>query len=298
MLRKQKTQLLNGLLIGLFLFIPVILNSGTGNNKHFLWEVKSGKATVYLLGSIHVAKDSIYPLPEPIDQCYKKSDYLVVEFNMNDIDPFAIMKKAFYQDTNTLKGNVKPEIYKELQERFTKLGMGEAGYAKMKPWMAVMTVTQLQLMKGGFQSDAGIDMHYMTEAKNDNKEILQLETAEQQINLLNDELGSMQNEFVEYSLKDMDSMSGNMDDMLDIWMRGDVKALEKLVIDDTKDMPESERFLDEFLNRRNDGMLKKIKEYLKTDKTYFVIVGSAHLIGDKGIVKMLENEKMYGVEQK
>jgi uncharacterized protein YbaP (TraB family) len=35
-------------------------------------------------------------------------------------------------------------------------------------------------------------------------------------------------------------------------------------------------------------MAEKIKEYLSTNNTYFVVVGAAHLVGDKGIAKLME----------
>ena len=43
-------------------------------------------------------------------------------------------------------------------------------------------------------------------------------------------------------------------------------------------------------------MLDKILEYLDTDKTYFVIVGSGHLSGKKGIVQLLD-AKGYAIRQ-
>ena len=41
---------------------------------------------------------------------------------------------------------------------------------------------------------------------------------------------------------------------------------------------------------RNRKMKEKIKNYLKGDKDYFVVVGAGHLIGDKGIVALLQGE--------
>ena len=35
-------------------------------------------------------------------------------------------------------------------------------------------------------------------------------------------------------------------------------------------------------------MASKIEGYLKTKETYFVVVGAGHLVGDKGIIKMLK----------
>src|SRR5437870_328701 len=45
----------------------------------FLWRIQSGKATAYLLGSIHVAKASMYPLDPQIEKAFNNSAALVVE---------------------------------------------------------------------------------------------------------------------------------------------------------------------------------------------------------------------------
>ena len=38
-------------------------------------------------------------------------------------------------------------------------------------------------------------------------------------------------------------------------------------------------------------MTDKIKRFLKDDGTYFVIVGAGHLVGEKGIVNLLRNDR-------
>ncbi|MEW6002985.1 MAG: TraB/GumN family protein, partial [Nitrospirota bacterium] len=47
---------------------------------------------------------------------------------------------------------------------------------------------------------------------------------------------------------------------------------------------------------RNKNMTTKMEDFLKTEKTYFVIVGAGHLVGDKGILDLFI-KKGYSVEQ-
>ncbi len=44
-------------------------------------------------------------------------------------------------------------------------------------------------------------------------------------------------------------------------------------------------------------MADKIDEYLQTDKTYFIIVGLAHYLGEDSVIKFLE-EKGYEINRK
>ena len=60
--------------------------------------------------------------------------------------------------------------------------------------------------------------------------------------------------------------------------------------------PELAPLQKKMLDDRNDGMVKKCEEYLKTKDVYFVVAGAAHMIGDKGICELLR-KKGYKVEQ-
>lgn len=47
----------------------------------FLWKVSSDVNTVYILGSVHIARADLYPLDEVIEDAYDRSKNLVVEID-------------------------------------------------------------------------------------------------------------------------------------------------------------------------------------------------------------------------
>lgn len=61
--------------------------SGTQYKKSFLWEVQSSTAAVYILGSIHLMKQEMYPLDPVIEAAFNDAAYLVVEVNPLTVDP-------------------------------------------------------------------------------------------------------------------------------------------------------------------------------------------------------------------
>ncbi|MGA2330770.1 MAG: TraB/GumN family protein, partial [Syntrophales bacterium] len=76
-------------------------------------------------------------------------------------------------------------------------------------------------------------------------------------------------------------------------------AVEKVESTITKSLAEDRRFYtiyDKLIYKRNRNMAQKIEGYLKTNGTYFVVVGAVHLLGDKGIIQLLK-DKGYSVEQ-
>jgi uncharacterized protein len=67
----------------------------------------------------------------------------------------------------------------------------------------------------------------------------------------------------------------------------------------SKSFSENGRFrpiYEKLIYKRNRNMARKIEGFLGTNGTYFVVVGAAHLLGDRGIIQLLR-EKGYTVEQ-
>ncbi len=64
-----------------------------------------------------------------------------------------------------------------------------------------------------------------------------------------------------------------------------------------KEHPEYKPLMDKMVDERNTTMTKKIEGWLGEKGSKFVVVGSLHLVGDKGIVKLLEANKKYKVER-
>jgi uncharacterized protein YbaP (TraB family) len=75
-----------------------------------------------------------------------------------------------------------------------------------------------------------------------------------------------------------------------------VKTVETMVLEDNKNDPDQQKLNDMMIYQRNDEMTKKVDEMLKGKEKVFVVVGAAHLVGEKGVLKQLE-AKGYKVER-
>jgi uncharacterized protein YbaP (TraB family) len=53
----------------------------------YLWKYQGPKSTVFLAGSIHLLKPSLYPLPIQYEQAYADTDHLVLEVNTDAYSP-------------------------------------------------------------------------------------------------------------------------------------------------------------------------------------------------------------------
>ena len=95
--------------------------------------------------------------------------------------------------------------------------------------------------------------------------------------------------YLKYTIMDNSKTTEQIEGIMEAWKAGDADKMNALVIEGTlQEYPDLSALMDEILFKRNSKMVTKIREYLSNDKTYFVVVGAAHLIGDQGIVKLIE----------
>lgn len=263
----------------------------------FLWKATSATTEVYLLGSIHLGKKEFYPLANEIEGAFKKAKYLVVEADESKSDPAAVqrlvLENAMYPPDDGLSKHVSAETIKALAEVGTPLGLAPAATERMKPWLVALSLSVMSLQKLGYSPEFGIDRHFTKAAKDGGKEILELESMEYQIKLLAGFSPELQAKFLESTLAEAENVKDRMEKVVAAWSRGDTAFLEEEMLKKPiAKHPEQAELQAKLIEERNAGMAKKIGEYLKTKDVHFVVVGSAHLIGEKGIVRLLEKDGM------
>lgn len=284
------------LLLLLFIFTAVHAE----DDRAFFWQVTAGETSVYLMGSIHFADESFYPLRKDIVDAFKLSETLVVELDVNKIDPNAynriLLERGIYKDGSTIKDAVSEETWKQLQLQLQQLKLSYDDIKNYKPGMLVLTLTAIQIMQMGLDPEQGIDMYFLNKAVSDKplKKIVELETLEQQMNLFLDiPDGEL---LLKESLYSMDEAEPIMTDMIRYWKNGDQDGMIKLIFEDAlNDYPAFSEIYDSLFYDRNRKMVAKIESMLKQQQgSYFLVVGSGHLVGDRGIVSALK-EKGYKV---
>jgi hypothetical protein len=267
--------------------------------KLFLWKARSATNCVYILGSIHLVRPSLYPLAEEIERSFELSDILVVEVNLEQFDPQLVaqmfIERGVYSGGSALKDHLSQETFTLTADKLAGLEMDFASVALFKPWFLSITLVTLELLKLGFDPEYGIDKHFVLKAK-DSKRILELESLEYQLDLFDGFSDRQQELFLFSTLLDLDIIEKEMDSMICAWENGDTGKLEEILTQGLYAYPEILPIYDKIFYQRNKNMASKIEGFLKGEDTYFVVVGAGHLVGSKGIIQLLKN-KGYSVRQ-
>ncbi|MGD0034847.1 TraB/GumN family protein [Paenibacillus illinoisensis] len=267
--------------------------------RGFMWEVESNGNTVYLVGSMHIADDSFYPLREEFEEAFAEADYLGVEIDISKAADEAqqklILDLGSYQDGSTLKDHVSSETYSKLGDILKKNGLEPNALDAFKPWVAESTLASLKSTTAGYEASAGVDLYFIQKAIESKLPIIELESYESQLGMFNDFSKELQEETLKATLDNFDVLDDSVNQMAEMWKTGNDEQL----LDLTNNFSDNEEYNKAMLIDRNIGMADKIDGYLKSDKKeeYFIVVGAAHYLGEHGIVKLLE-DKGYTVERK
>jgi hypothetical protein len=254
-----------------------------------LWKVTGDGSgpSIYLAGSIHILSEDDHPLHPAFEAAYRATDDLVLEIATND-DPGSdtlALEKGMYGKGRKISDDLSPEMYAELGKYLKGVGLPTTAMDGFRPWMAGMTISITEIMKMGGRPELGVDTFFEERAVKDGKTVRGLETTEFQIDLFAKLNKDEQEKMLGSTLKDMASVETDFPKMVKAWREGDDATVEMMIDDSMSGTPQFRKAL---LDNRNENWAKKINEYLKGDKDIMVIVGAAHLVGEKGLIKLLK----------
>jgi len=261
----------------------------------FLWKVVNGNTTVYLQGTIHFGVDELYPLNEKIESAYRQADIIMPEIDLMNLNLGEIqrlyMELGMYEDGSVISDHIPKETYSKLEKVFKDFGLPLQIFEMYKPWFLSSTIESLMIEKLGYIE--GVDEYFLSRAEEDGKEIIALETVEEQLRIFAESSPEYQLEMLEAVLIDLKEYKAGLKKLIELYMEGNEDELVAYLSEDIEGATEEElAFLKRLNEDRNYGMAEEIIEVLNENsgKTYFVIVGTAHYILDPSIISILEEE--------
>ncbi|HZW37120.1 MAG: TraB/GumN family protein [Deltaproteobacteria bacterium] len=263
----------------------------------FLWTVRSEKGVSYLLGSIHLLKKEMYPLDRRIEEAFAGATLLAVETDVGDrekkkLEAF-ILENALYPEGDSLDKHVSRETYDLVRKKFPATGMDRVD--RMRPWALALTATSIEYLKMGLDPEYGIDRYFLQKAEG-KKKIVELERYDYVVRLLQGLPDGIQDLYLFYTLTDLETVEGEIDNIIACWRAGDAKGMEALVYRSRDDNPKLLPVYEILVSRRNRTMTDAIEGILKSGDTGFIVVGAGHLVGQDGILERLRG-KGYVVKQ-
>jgi uncharacterized protein len=257
-----------------------------------LWVVKDADTTIYLFGTVHVLKPGLSWFDEAVKAAFDKSDTVALEMIMPDpaVAQGVTIKAAMAPQTDpALTAKLPEDTRPAYAAALTSLGMPANALDRFEPWFAAMTLSMAPLAKLGYDPNSGAEMTITAAAKAANKELIGLETFEQQIGFFDTLPADLQVKFLANTVKEFDNVGPLLDKMVAQWSAGDPDALGKTMNEEMRKTPEVGKVL---LSDRNARWADWISARMAKPGTVFIAVGAGHLAGPDSVQAYLAKHNL------
>lgn len=281
-------------LVSIWLGLQLLCAASTavGGDTGLIWRVSNGSHQSYLLGALHFADSSFYPLPEHILQAYHDSEVLLVEVDERSVSPEQqqglIVKHGHYPAGQSLSQQLKPATLAQIKQLLAEFQLPLASVEHYRPGLLAVSIAALQAQRLGYHAEQGLDNYFMQKARY-RKPIRQIENFEFQMALLRampEDDASLQASF-----KGMKGYAEQWHGMMAAWKHGDAHRLYQIAIGDSlAEHPELEVFYDTLFFQRHLRMVAATKDCIERQEVCFIVVGAGHLVGEQGMLQILKQQ--------
>ena len=260
-----------------------------------LWEVQSAanpRGRAFLLGSVHAASPD-FTLDPAIDRAFDASDALVIETDITSqgADAFGFVQRTIQMATlpegQTLDQVLPKPTYDRLGDFLRQRGQPLELYRRFEPWLLMTMVTSYIFAEAGLPPEGGVDLRLAKRAEG-KKPILTLETPEFQLSLFDSLPIDVQARMLGELLDHEKETRAQTTRLFDAWQRGDLDVIEQETVGPSREDPRLRPFYDRVFVARNQSMAQRIDALLRESRTYLVVVGAGHVVGEQGIPALLE----------
>ncbi|MFD0939977.1 TraB/GumN family protein [Pedobacter boryungensis] len=271
-------------------FLSISLNVHAQTKKAentLLWEIsgKDLKKPSYLFGTYHLIGKDFVDTMKVVNEKLKSVDAVVGEIVMNDSVAIKL-SNYFTMKGNTLDHLLSKDEYKKVEDFFKEKmpNFNLKGLNNYKPVMISMFITLFNASEKGLP-EKGLDDSFQIFAKENNKKIIGLETAEFQGELLFNTDLEKQKKALLKAIKENDKNKLKVKELYQYYIAQDMEKLNEFFKEEDED---SKEFMTDLLKNRNNRWLDKLPQLMRAN-SLFIAVGAGHLLGDEGLIKGLQN---------
>lgn len=259
-----------------------------------MWKVSDDDSRIWLFGSIHVMPQGQQWRTPVFNQILAKADRVYLEADMSPEQQALIGAEAYMRGVYT-DGTLLTDVLDDSQEKLLRdvaaeIGLQLGPVLAMRPWMAAQAVTGPVLVASGFLGD-GVELQVLPEIAPER--LGYFETGSQQLDVIASGPEAADIAMLMQALEALPRMDVTLFEMLAVWTGGDVDGIEGLMVGELAGV---DGFADRLLYDRNLNWLPVIETMLAQNEATLVIVGAAHLAGDRGLPALFE-EAGYTVER-
>lgn len=275
--------------IGYFIFACVLLASSAFAETS-LYEISKGEHKIFLGGTIHVLRNSDYPLPVEFEQAYARAQILVLETDLQKSNSPEFSQRFaetfMYRNGKNLAQDLQPKLWQALQAYADKSQFPLGQMNMFKAVFVSLSISLAEMQKRGYGLGKGVDMYFFQKANQAQKPVQELESTDDILQHMQALADLDANQVISAALRDVKKMDEALGVALRYWRAGELEKLDKTLATDMR--KETPAVYQRLLVDRNNAWLPKIEKLITTKETELILVGALHLSGKEGLLNQLK----------
>ncbi len=285
-LSRRIQRLIAGSTLLLWLIFYNETSDAQGNS--LLWRI-SGKnlnETSYLYGTMHSSDPRVFHFADSVIPAFEQCNAFAMEVVIDENTQATMLKNVFMENGRTLKSLLTQPQYDSVQYFAMKnAGLVISYFDKMKPLYVAMMLEMLSSSDSILQdSDPFLDQYLESEAQKQGKQIVGIETVEEQMGIFDILSYREQANLLMRSIRDYSTDTTGYGQMVGYYISNDLHKMMKF----ENDFSLPDTLYNALIGDRNIKMAARIDTMMVHHST-FIAVGAGHLGGDGGIISLLRN---------
>lgn len=274
--------------LSIFLFSILISGIGFSQNNtkgSLLWEISGNGISKpsYLFGTFHIMCKDQFSISETLASKIESTQQFYGELDMDDPTMQTTMMQKIIMKDKTIESMMDTSSFRKFNDAFKKItGISAVQLNNYKPFFHLSLLTLKTIPCLNFVQP---ETELMQIAKKQGKEVLGLETVEEQMDAIDAQPLDAQISSLKKMVLNFDSTKNLMNEMIAVYKKDDAELLYKYVQQQGTDGMNEEALL----VNRNKNWIPKLKKIMQ-DKSSFIAVGGAHLGGNTGVLALLKAE--------
>ena len=272
--------------------LPGLAGEAIPHGQGLLFEVeREGAPASHVFGTMHSADPEIVALPEPVEEVFRLAAAVGVEVVLAPGAEAALRGAMLLDADRDLEALVGSELFGRVAEAGADYGVPARHLRTFKPWALVtlFSLPRAELMRG--RPDQRLDHELQRRAQDQGLPVFGLETVAEQIDVFDGLDLAAQVELLEAALDQQGQIEGWWRATRRAYLERDTASLFGLMLEQSAagDPELTARLLERLLDRRNERMVERMAPRLAAGGA-FIAVGALHLPGERGVLRLLEEQ--------
>lgn len=262
-------------------------------------------AEMWLLSAFHVGDHRTGNLPEAVYSAFADSDALSMELDINgfisevESNPemqLQLVSSLFYPENTNIVSHIGNDLYNVAYPTVIGCGGGSINTNYMRPVVWCSLIENYYLKQTyALNSHESMDQRLLALAKQQEKRIISIDSGMTQLESMANFSDALQIQLLDEMLKSgAVQYSRNIQQMYELWCKGDEEALREALKVDTSSYSEEgmalyQEYIKATVTDPNASIVSTAKYYLESGQTVFFSVDLPHLLSADGLVESLRS---------